>query len=36
MITLNSLIVLDVHAKDIVDYLKKNNVADVASFEWIS
>jgi dynein heavy chain, axonemal len=36
MVTLNALIVLDVHAKDVVDNLVKNNVADLAAFEWIS
>lgn len=36
MVTLNALIVLDVHAKDVVENLFKNNVADLAAFEWIS
>jgi dynein heavy chain, axonemal len=35
-ITLNALIVIDVHAKDVVDNLIKNQVDNVNSFEWIS
>ena len=34
--TLGSLIVLDVHAKDVVDSLIANNVCDTYSFEWLS
>ncbi|EGR27865.1 hypothetical protein IMG5_187090 [Ichthyophthirius multifiliis] len=36
MVTINALIVIDVHAKDVVENLWRNNVADSASFEWIS
>lgn len=36
MVTLNALIVIDVHAKDVVEILWKNNINDVSSFEWIS
>jgi dynein heavy chain len=36
MVTINALIVIDVHAKDVVEILYKNNVTDVGSFEWIS
>jgi len=36
MVTLNALIVLDVHAKDVVENLWKNNVSEIAAFEWIS
>jgi dynein heavy chain len=35
-VTLNALIVIDVHAKDVVDKLVQNNVTDIWSFEWIS
>lgn len=35
-VTLNALIVVDVHAKDVVDKLVKNRVEDSAAFEWIS
>ena len=34
--TINALIVIDVHAKDIVEKLVAENVKDVAAFEWIS
>lgn len=36
MVTLNALIVLDVHAKDVVENLWRSNIADLAAFEWIS
>lgn len=35
-VTLNALIVIDVHAKDVVEKLVQMNVTDVGSFEWIS
>ena len=35
-ITLNALIVIDVHARDVVDTLLKNKVDSTNSFEWIS
>ena len=35
-VTINALIVIDVHAKDIVEKLWKNNISDIGSFEWIS
>lgn len=35
-ITINSLIVVDVHAKDVVDKLAKAGVDDTNAFEWIS
>ena len=35
-VTLNALIVIDVHAKDVVERLWKDNVSDKAEFEWIS
>lgn len=35
-ITLNALIVIDVHARDVVETLGKNKIHDVNSFEWIS
>ncbi|CAD8156782.1 unnamed protein product [Paramecium pentaurelia] len=34
--TINALIVIDVHAKDVVEKLFKENVTDVSAFEWIS
>lgn len=36
MITLNALIVIDVHAKDVVEGLVKGEISDITSFEWIS
>lgn len=36
MVTINALIVIDVHAKDVVELLQKENVEDVSAFEWIS
>jgi len=36
MITLNSLIVIDVHAKDVVQGLVTEEIKDIISFEWIS
>ena len=35
-ITLNALIVIDVHAKDVVGKLVENEVEDIGAFEWIS
>ena len=34
--TINALIVIDVHAKDVVERLFKESVTDVSAFEWIS
>ncbi len=36
MVTLNALIVVDVHAKDVVEKLVVNNVDSITAFEWIS
>ena len=35
-ITLNALIVIDVHAKDVVEKLEKTGIQDKNAFEWIS
>ena len=35
-VTINALIVIDVHAKDIVEKLWRSNNSDISSFEWIS
>ena len=35
-IAINALIVIDVHAKDVVEKLVNNQVVDIAAFEWIS
>jgi len=35
-ITINALIVIDVHAKDVVYRLYEEKVDDVNAFEWIS
>lgn len=35
-ITINALIVIDVHAKDVVNKLLVEKVDDVNAFEWIS
>ncbi len=35
-VTLNALIVIDVHAKDVVENLWQTEVSDPAAFEWIS
>ena len=35
-ITIEALIVIDVHAKEVVELLERSNVTDVGSFEWIS
>ena len=35
-VTLNALIVIDVHAKDVIDNIRRVGVDDVAAFEWIS
>jgi len=34
-ITMNALIVIDVHARDVVDTLKKQGVDNIGAFEWI-
>ena len=35
-VTINALIVIDVHAKDVVESLVKNDIHDLQAFEWIS
>lgn len=35
-VTLNALIVIDVHAKDVVEKLWQEKVNDKLAFEWIS
>ena len=35
-ITLNALIVIDVHARDVTTKLVANEVSDITKFEWIS
>ena len=35
-IAVNALIVIDVHAKDVVENLWRNDVAELNAFEWIS
>ena len=35
-ITINALIVIDVHAKDVVYKLVEGEIEDVNAFEWIS
>ncbi|KAL4464296.1 hypothetical protein ABPG72_011341 [Tetrahymena utriculariae] len=35
-VTINALIVLDVHAKDVVKNLEENKVTEIGAFEWIS
>ena len=35
-VTLNALIVIDVHAKDVVETLWRNEVNEIAAFEWVS
>ena len=32
--TLGALVVIDVHARDVVEHLIANNVTDVSSFDW--
>lgn len=32
----NALIVIDVHAKDVVENLWKKDISEINSFEWIS
>ena len=34
--TLGALIVIDVHAKDVIDNLRSAKIDDINSFEWIS
>jgi dynein heavy chain len=36
MVTLNALIVIDVHAKDVVQKMVDGEVCDKFAFEWIS
>lgn len=36
MVTINALIVIDVHAKDVVQKMFESNVIDMFAFEWIS
>ena len=36
MITLNALIVIDVHARDVTEKLLKVNTTDPGAFDWIS
>jgi dynein heavy chain len=36
IITVNALIVIDVHAKDVVAKLADEGIDDVNAFEWIS
>ena len=35
-ITLGALIVIDVHAKDVVENLRTSKISDTNAFEWIS
>lgn len=35
-VTLNALIVIDVHAKDVTENMKKVGIEDATAFEWIS
>lgn len=35
MITLNSLIVLDVHGKDVVEMLWNSDASALDAFEWV-
>ena len=35
-ITLNALIVIDVHARDVLGTLAAEKIADLDAFEWIS
>ena len=35
-VTINALIVIDVHARDVVKKLHEAKVNDIAAFEWIS
>jgi dynein heavy chain len=35
-VAINALIVIDVHAKDVVENLWKNEISEAAAFEWIS
>lgn len=34
--TINALIVIDVHAKDVVEKVYLENVKDMSAFEWVS
>lgn len=33
---MNALIVIDVHAKDVVDTLNKRKIDNITTFDWIS
>lgn len=35
-ITLGALIVLDVHARDVIENLVNENITEITAFEWIS
>jgi dynein heavy chain len=35
-VAINALIVIDVHAKDVVENLWRNEISELNSFEWIS
>ena len=35
-ITMGALITIDVHAKDVIKTLVKEQISDVTAFEWIS
>lgn len=35
LITIGSLIVLDVHSKDVVEGLMKQNISNLEAFEWV-
>jgi dynein heavy chain len=35
-ISVNALIVIDVHAKDVVQNLVETNISDKNAFEWVS
>lgn len=36
MVTINALIVIDVHAKDVIEKMYRAGVNDPFAFEWIS
>jgi len=35
-ITIEALIVIDVHALDVLELLQKNEISEINAFEWIS
>jgi len=35
-VSVNALIVIDVHAKDVIGTLVKERIEDIAAFEWVS